>query len=345
MIITTSVFAVPLAASVFSTCAIFALDKISQPPLSSLDLRDTAPWQTAPEWLIGAPIEHEYRPDDAPHSPVSVATHSNGRWRTLQRHGSVQSVTRWDSKLNRPLHHAVGNEYLKVMASAYAALQSHYQYDTDDSSDSGKDISHLHLGIGGGTLPMLIGNANGPISAIDLDQDVISLATQHLGFNPDGDIEVITTDALHHQDVVHRSHSAVFVDIAGADNNIPAAFVERQFIDSVHRSLKEGGVVVANFHRGNAAENARVDAGTKMYSEVFGSCLAITSRFQGNVIIAAVKDDSTAHFGDGKVQGNNLDIEKARQVAIRKGWKFDPESRLRAVKYFQCKERVLGQWA
>jgi len=41
--------------------------------------------------------------------------------------------------------------------------------------------------------------------------------------------------------VVHRTHSAVFVGIAGADNNIPSVFVERQFIDRWHRSLKEGG--------------------------------------------------------------------------------------------------------
>jgi len=366
MIITTSIFAVPLAASVFSTCAIFAFDKLSQPPLSSLDLRDTAPWQTAPEWLIGAPIEHEYKPatngNDVHNinnnSPVSVATHSNGRWRTLQRYGTVQSVTRWDTKRDIPMHTAVGNEYLKVMASAYAALQSHYPLDTTNSDPTTSitnhmagqnDIAHLHLGIGGGTLPMLLNNAHGPTSAIDLDQDVISLATQHLGFNPTGDIDVIHTDALHHHEVVHRTHSAVFVDIAGADNNIPAAFVQRQFIDGVHQSLKEGGVVVTNFHRGNAAENARVEAGKQMYSEVFGSCVAIESRFQGNVIIAAVKYDSTVPVVVDESMGNDgcctLDVEKARRVAIQKGWKFDPESRLRAVKYVRGKQRVLSQWA
>jgi len=294
------------------------------------------------ERLVGAPIEHEYKPDDAPHSVVKVATHSNGRWRTLQRYGTVQSVTRWDSKQNRPLHHAVGNEYIKVMASAYAALQGHYPHDTDASSNKyvdQNDIAHLHLGIGGGSLPMLINNANGLTSAIDLDQDVISLATQHLGFNPDGDIEVITTDALRHQEVVNRTHSAVFVDVFGADNLIPAAFVERQFIDSVHRSLKEGGVVVANFHRGNAAGSAQVEAAKKMYSEIFGSCVAITSRFHRNVIIAAVKHDSTVLVDDETLNGSTLDIEKARQVAIQKGWKFDPKS---YVHHRNCTFRTEG---
>lgn len=194
---------------------------------------------------------------------------------------------------------------------------------------------------------MLLDHTDGPASAIDLDNDVISLATKHLGFNPNGHISVVTTDALRHRDVIPRTHSAIFVDIAGADNNIPSAFVRHSFVDGLYRSLEEGGVVVANFHRGNAAENARVDEGKRIYSEVFGSCFAITSRFQGNVIIAAVKDVE-GHGGvnvHGVVDGV-LDVEKARRVAVRKGWRFDPESRLRAVKYVRGEERAVSkQWA
>jgi len=153
---------------------------------------------------------------------------------------------------------------------------------------------------------MLFNNLHGPTSAIVLDQDAISLATQHLGFNPNGDIYVIRTDDLRYHEVVHRTHSDVFIDIAGADNNIPTAFVERQFIDVVV-------VVVANFHTKNAVENARVEAGNQMYSEVFGSCVAITSRFEGIVIIAAVAYASTVPE-DAEDVGNfgyTLDIEKA----------------------------------
>lgn len=358
MIITTtaSVVAVPFAASLFSTIAIFAMDKINQPPLSSLDLRDTAGWHTSSEWLIGAPIEHEYKPvRDQSNSPVSVAIHNGGRWRTLQRYGTVQSVTRWDNEGNKPLHHAVGNEYIKVMASAYAALQTDYPLDEDadettpngDTHEEDDGInSHMHLGIGGGTLPMLLSHTRSPVSAIDIDPDVVTLATRHLGFNHDSHISVHVADALRHRDVVESTHSGIFVDIAGDDNNIPSAFVSRSFVEGVHEKLDEGGVVVANFHRGNAAENARVEEGKRMYSEVFGSCFVVTSRFQGNVVIAAVKDSGlgggVVRFNDGKE--GTLDIEKAKRVALRKGWRFDPESRLRGVKYVRSAERIVGAW-
>ena len=48
----------PLAESVISTCAIFAIDKVSQPPLSTLNMSNPAPWDTAHQWLVNtAPIE------------------------------------------------------------------------------------------------------------------------------------------------------------------------------------------------------------------------------------------------------------------------------------------------
>merc|ERR1711957_181895 len=224
-------------------------------------------------------------------------------------------------------------------------MQSDFVHEEDLSDHNVENkVSHLYLGIGGGTLPMLLDNANGLTSAIDIDQDVISLATQHLGFNSDGHIEVLKGDALRHEDVVNRAHSAIFVDIAGASNDIPSEFIQRDFVNSLYRSLNENGVVLANFHRGNASENAMVDAAKQIYSEVFGSCFAIVSRFQGNVIIAAVKNDNK-HDSNTRDDESILDVEKARQVAMQKGWRFDPESRLREVKYVRKKEHILHQWA
>ena len=71
----------------------------------------------------------------------------------------------------------------------------------------------------------------------------------------------------------------MFVNIAGADNNIPQSFIEYDFVQSLYDVMKDDGVVVSNFHRGNNDENALVVNAKNMYTRVFGGCYVVTSRF------------------------------------------------------------------
>lgn len=309
MIFATTVFAVPVFVATAVSFTVVTLDQMMQPSISPLDMKDPASWMLATQWLPGAPTEHEFHTGGLSRD-VSVSSHASGTWRTLRRHGSVQSVTSWDPIEDQPRRLAVGNEYIKVMASAYASLVS-------SQTERG---SHLYLGLGGGTLPMLLLHPQS--LAIELDPDVVELATDHLGVDADM-IDIIIDDALNHAAVAQGPHAAIFVDVFGADNNVPRAFVEEDFVRQLHGAVEDGGLVLANFHRGSSAENSRLENGKRLFAEVFGSCVAIPSRFQGNVILAAVKN-----------HGEPLqpDVRKAERFARQEKWLFDPESRLRNVK-------------
>jgi len=278
-----------------------------------------------------------------------VAEHASGRWRTLRRHGSVQSVTLMEPRCNFedaddaedslvPFHASVGNEYLKVMASAYAAL-SHHDGSSSGTNDDNNKI--LHLGLGGGSLPMLIGE---PCSAIELDQDAVDLAIAYCGLDPEMVSIVRGGDALHHRTLAptHGStgYSCIFVDVFDYTNNVPRPFVEEDFVQGLWESLDDetGGLVIANFHCNgpNKQEDLMLQKATQMYSRVFtnknvglngsnekdGSCvLRIPSRYQGNMIVCARKGGTLS-------PPKELDMERARQVATTKGWMFDPGTRL-----------------
>mmetsp|Transcript_21889 Transcript_21889/g.25052 ORF Transcript_21889/g.25052 Transcript_21889/m.25052 type:complete len:390 (-) Transcript_21889:109-1278(-) len=338
---------------------------LQQEALHPLDVLDPAGWNRSHEWLVDAPIEKEYCLKAVESSTstdaASVAEHAAGRWRTLRRHGSVQSVTLMEPRCNFddadddeetlvPFHASVGNEYLKVMASAYAAL-SHPDGGIS-SSQSKTNTKTLHLGLGGGTLPMLIGE---PCTAIELDQDAVDLAIAYCGLDPELVSIVRGGDALHHRTLVPTPHggdggstsgySCIFVDVFDHTNNVPTPFVEEEFIRGLYESLDEetGGLVIANFHchGPNKQEDLMLQQATRMYARVFNqnnknnhvgrqgttnddesSCvLRIPSRYQGNMIVCARKGGTLS-------PPTEVDRERARQVATTKGWMFDPGTRL-----------------
>lgn len=339
------------------------IEKMSLHPLDSID---PAGWSRSDEWLLDSTVQKEYALSSS--SSSSVAEHRSGRWRTLRRHGSVQSVTLMQPSSEEdycneslvPFHSSVGNEYLKVMASAYAALTDCGSSDDDGindfkqkglqvtrihqpqetSSDDGGDRSSLssssimHLGLGGGSLPMLLGE---PCTAIELDEETIDLAIKFCGLDPELVSIVRGGDALNHKRLVPGPHSCVFVDVFGSDNNVPPPFVEEEFVRGLWDSLEDGGLVIANFHCNSDVakneEDRRLDKAAEVYSRVFedprggSSLVKIPSRYQGNMILCAKKGS-----GNGPSRGlspEDFDIEKARQLADRKGWLFDPGARLK----------------
>lgn len=327
MVSTTSIAVVPM---VLATVA-----GILEPQHSSFKMLDPASRATSAQWLSTATVEQEFRQGPT----VSVATHASGKWRTLRRHGSVQSVTCWDpvNDQPQPLSNSIANEYIKVMASAYASLAP------DDGG------SHLYLGLGGGgALAMLLeadrdrdlkgctaswletGNTarwQSPTNTVvESDPDVVALATQMLGVDTRV-VSLIEDDPLNHEPVSQPSHAAIFIDLLGANDKDPHEFMKEAFVKRMHDDLLDGGVFLANFKRGTRNGDAQFKRGIRVYAEVFGSCVMITSPYENNVIIAAVKDER------GTVP--TIDVEKAKRWGRRKNWLFNPESRLRQFEVFR----------
>ena len=317
----------PLLAAVSA----FLILKADQSKVSYLDAEDPAGWQRSQEWLIGAPIAKELSHAHC-NNAVVVACHPYsgdfGRsWRTLRRYDSVQSVTLYDDSMNKAIHSTAGNEYLKVMAAAYASLVPQKK----ESRLDGEKKSILYLGLGGGTLPMLV---NEPCDVIELDPDVVDMATKYC----DVDCSFVNihsgVDALNHSSVTPGPHSCVFVDVFGIDNNVPSGFVTQHFVQGIYDNLEENGVVLSNFHYGgNDAEEKRLQEGKVAYSNVFGSCLAIPSRFQRNMILCAKKEKTKNE--------SSFDLELALMIAKQKGWLFDPTVRLQGWKRIKAKQNRL----
>jgi spermidine synthase len=118
-----------------------------------------------------------------------------------------------------------------------------------------------------------------------------------------------------------------FVDIFDATNNVPLAFCQHDFVSNLHDSLQKDGVLIANFHIGSAAENQRLKLGQQTYAQVFGgqsNVLSITCRYQGNVILVAVKDSNKNKTSKPR----QLDIGQAQRLGQKRQWPFDPASRL-----------------
>ena len=202
---------------------------------------------------------------------------------------------------------------MKVMASVYASLPA----------PTVGPASTLHLGLGGGTLPMLLGE---PCVSIELDGDVVDMAIQHCGLDPELVNIIRGEDALRHDSLVPGPYSCVFVDVFGDDNNVPPAFVHDDFVSSIHDALTEGGLVISNFHRGSAQENLRLADAKRVYANAFGSYIEIPSRFQGNTILCARKGGLEDYV--------SVDLDKASHFGKKKGWAFDPLSRLQKWKVY-----------
>lgn len=111
----------PVAIAAVSTLLILKTDEI---PLSSLDSLDPAGWSYCREWLLGAPIENEIWSDGG---LVSLTTHASGKWRSLRRQRSVQSVTLIDPDSGSPVHSTAGNEYIKVKSETHLKQPSNFK--------------------------------------------------------------------------------------------------------------------------------------------------------------------------------------------------------------------------
>jgi len=294
------------AAPVFlSAASVLFILKTDEEPFYPLDTLDPAGWHRSKEWLPGAQIEQQYF--SRTKKSVSVTTHSSGTWRTLRRFGSIQSVTLQNVTTDEAIHTTAGNEYVKVMASAYAAL----------TIESSKNPSILHLGLGGGSLPMLLGES---CRAVELDTDVVNLAIEYCGVDTEIVNVISGVNALDHKQCFPNKHySCIFIDVFGNDNNVPQDFFEHNFLKGLLTSLEKDGIVIANFHRGNQVENNILNLAIRTYTEVFGACVKIPSRYQGNVILCARKGNVKLEF----------DLESATRFGEKKGWTFDPISRLR----------------
>ncbi|KAM8930338.1 eEF1A lysine and N-terminal methyltransferase isoform 2-T2 [Pelodytes ibericus] len=118
-------------------------------------------------------------------------------------------------------------------------------------------ISVLLIGLGGGSLSLFIHDyiLNSRVEAVEIDPSVLDVACQWFGFSQDERMIVHLGDGLAHiNDLAKKGeaeYDVVMFDVDSKDSSVgmscpPPAFVEKTFLQNVHKILKASGIFILN---------------------------------------------------------------------------------------------------
>uniref|UniRef100_A0A8C5PHZ0 eEF1A lysine and N-terminal methyltransferase n=1 Tax=Leptobrachium leishanense TaxID=445787 RepID=A0A8C5PHZ0_9ANUR len=118
-------------------------------------------------------------------------------------------------------------------------------------------VSVLVIGLGGGSLSLFIHDyvVNSRVEAVEIDPSVLDVACQWFGFSQDDRMTVHLGDGLAHiNDLAKQGktvYDVVMFDVDSKDTSVgmscpPSAFVEKDFLQNVHKILKTEGVFILN---------------------------------------------------------------------------------------------------
>jgi len=146
--------------------------------------------------------------------------------------------------------------------------------------------SALVVGVGGGTLPMVLHRKlpKVRVDAVELDPEVINVARSHFGFREDERLRAHVADGRKFIEGKQGAYDLIILDAFGPDN-IPYSLATAEFLQSVRRALTPNGIILANlWSRGS---NALYDDMIRTYQHVFGGVQVIDVHGTGNRIIVA----------------------------------------------------------
>src|SRR3954468_23360259 len=143
----------------------------------------------------------------------------------------------------------------------------------------------LLAGLGGGALPRFL-HRNFPearVEVVEINPQVLEVATQYLGFTPDARLVVHIADA---RDFIARAPAGAYDLIvldAYADATVPPHLATLEFMAAVRQALAPSGVVVSNLW--NRANNKRYDDMLATQRAAFASVATLAVPSEVNVIV------------------------------------------------------------
>ena len=163
-----------------------------------------------------------------------------------------------------------------------------------------KDSSGVVVGLGGGALPMAM-HALAPtmaLACLELDAEVVKVASKFFGFREDSKVSVAVADGLSFDYGTNR-HALICLDVDSKDVSLgmscpPPAFLEANFLSKVKTSLHEDGLLVVNLSaRSSELLKGALDAikGAFPNGRVF---TIMPSEDDVNLIVIAVNGTSAA---------------------------------------------------
>jgi spermidine synthase len=143
----------------------------------------------------------------------------------------------------------------------------------------------LLAGLGGGSLPRFL-HRNFPearVEVVEINPQVLEVATQYLGFTRDARLIVHIADA---RDFIARAPAGAYDLIvldAFADTTVPPHLATLEFLAAVRHALAPTGVVVSNLW--SRAHNKRYDDMLATYRAAFESVATLAVPNEVNVIV------------------------------------------------------------
>ncbi len=170
------------------------------------------------------------------------------------------------------------------------------------------------VGLGGGTMPMFLRHyyPQATIDVVDIDPDVVKVATEYFGFREDASLHAHVGDGRKFVEAVREPYDVVFLDAFGT-SNVPPHLTTVEFLRAVRRSVKPGGVVIGNIW--GRPVNSLYDSMVRTYQEVFDELSILEVPGTTNKILLALPRKQALD----RVQLSAL----ARKTAAAKRFEFD----------------------
>jgi spermidine synthase len=226
-----------------------------------------------------------------------IVTEDDNGYRTLrfERSGARQSI----AKPGDPTF--LGFGYTKVAFSGLALAE---------------DVKRVMIvGLGGGTMPMFLHHyyPNATIDVVDIDPDVVRVATEFFGFREDAKVHAHVGDGRKFVEAVREPYDVVFLDAFGT-RNVPPHLTTLEFLRAVRRSVKPTGVVIGNIW--GRPSNPLYDSMVRTYQEAFDDLYIVDVPATTNKIVLALPRKQPldrAQFA-----------QRAHKLGADKGFAFDP---------------------
>ena len=162
----------------------------------------------------------------------------------------------------------------------------------------------LIVGLGGGTIPSMF-RKHLPelrIDAVEIDPVVVDVARRYFGFREDAAMRAHVQDGRQFIEQRTNLYDVIFLDAFGADS-IPHSLTTREFLQSVRRALKPGGLVVGNIW--SRSSNWLYDSMVVTYQDVFDSVYVVDIQGVGNKLVIGLTTE------------RRLDRHRARLLAAQ----------------------------
>jgi len=239
---------------------------------------------------------------DSAYSTIVVSEDDQGL-RTLRfgADGVRQSVV----KLDDPDHLELG--YARAMPAAMALV------------DQPRRV--LIVGLGGGTIPRLL-HAHFPqleIDVVEIDPDVVAVATQYFGFQEDKRMRAYVDDGRRFIAQHRNRYDVIFLDAFSADS-IPYHLATREFLLEVRRALTPTGLVAGNVWSRHS--NRLYDSMVRTYLDVFESLYVIDVQGTGNKILLGLPRTTAVTQQDLQLRASRLARERGFRVDFAEAVKF-----------------------